>query len=152
MEVSNAYPMVMGFVFLLFVSLEQAHADATEVIQKTEKNKQNATEKEAEVREAYATLKAKLETVGNLIHDSVQVDKDEVSSISPSLKVGLHCGDQKGDRFMSVWSFHLQANNLVTKTYAEAERRVASPGQKLKNHVDLVEECDLADIKRGSIG
>uniref|UniRef100_A0A1J3JJT4 serine--tRNA ligase n=1 Tax=Noccaea caerulescens TaxID=107243 RepID=A0A1J3JJT4_NOCCA len=99
--------------------LKIARADATEVIQKTEKNKQNATEKEAEVREAYANLKAKLETVGNLIHDSVQVDKDE-------------------------------ANNLVTKTYAEAERRVASPGQKLKNHVDLVEECDLADIKRGA--
>ena len=48
------------------------------MIQQTEKNKRDATEKEAEVREAYAALKAKLETVGNLIHDSVPVDNDEV--------------------------------------------------------------------------
>lgn len=30
------------------------------------------------------------------------------------------------------------------------EKRVASPGQKLKNHVDLVELLDIVDTKRGA--
>lgn len=57
------------------------------MIEQTEKNKRDATEKEAEVREAYAALKAKLETVGNLVHDSVPVSNDEVCLI-PSLVEG----------------------------------------------------------------
>nr|6GIR_A Chain A, Serine--tRNA ligase, cytoplasmic [Arabidopsis thaliana] len=55
--------------------------DASEIIQQTEKNKQDSTAKEAEVREAYAALKAKLEQVGNLVHDSVPVDKDEANNL-----------------------------------------------------------------------
>ncbi|KAF8097966.1 hypothetical protein N665_0278s0027 [Sinapis alba] len=97
--------------------LKISGADASEVIQQTEKNKQDASEKEAEVREAYAALMAKLETVGNLIHDSVPVNNDE-------------------------------ANNAVTKVWGE--KLVASPGLKLKNHVDLVELLDIADTKRGA--
>ncbi|KAL0692383.1 hypothetical protein Bca4012_059563 [Brassica carinata] len=97
--------------------LKISGADASEVIQQTEKNKRDATEKEAEVREAYAALKAKLETVGNLIHDSVPVNNDE-------------------------------ANNAVIKLWGE--KLVASPGLKLKNHVDLVELLDIADTKRGA--
>ncbi|RID76578.1 hypothetical protein BRARA_B03543 [Brassica rapa] len=97
--------------------LKISGADASEVIQQTEKNKRDATEKEAEVREAYAALKAKLETVGNLIHDSVPVDNDE-------------------------------ANNAVNDVWGE--KLVASPGFKLKNHVDLVELLDIADTKRGA--
>ncbi|KAJ4888014.1 Serine--tRNA ligase [Raphanus sativus] len=97
--------------------LKISGADASEVIEQTEKNKRDATEKEAEVREAYAALKAKLETVGNLVHDSVPVSNDE-------------------------------ANNAVTKVWGE--KLVASPGLKLKNHVDLVELLDIADTKRGA--
>ncbi|KAG7556703.1 Aminoacyl-tRNA synthetase class II [Arabidopsis suecica] len=58
-----------------------AKAEATKIIQQTEKNKQDATEKEVEVREAFATLQAKLLTVGNLVHDSVPVDKDEANNL-----------------------------------------------------------------------
>ena len=113
------------------------------MIQQTEKNKRDATEKEAEVREAYAALKAKLETVGNLIHDSVPVNNDEVCSFC------LHC--ERRVLYTSVWCFHLQANNAVNDAWGE--KLVASPGFKLKNHVDLVELLDIADTKRGtSIG
>ncbi|ESQ32250.1 hypothetical protein EUTSA_v10004203mg [Eutrema salsugineum] len=97
--------------------LKISGGDATQLIQQTEKNKKDSAEREAAVRDAYAALKAKLETVGNLIHDSVPIDNDE-------------------------------ANNLVTKTWGE--KRVATPGQKLKNHVDLVELLEIADTKRGA--
>lgn len=43
----------------------------------------------------------------------------------------------------------MQANNLVIKVWGE--RLVATPGLKLKNHVDLVELLGIADTKRGSI-
>ena len=47
--------------------------------------------------------------------------------------------------------FILQANNAVNDVWGE--KLVASPGFKLKNHVDLVELLDIADTKRGaSIG
>lgn len=42
----------------------------------------------------------------------------------------------------------MQANNAVTKVWGE--KLVASPGLKLKNHVDLVELLDIADTKRGT--
>ncbi|CAE6124100.1 unnamed protein product [Arabidopsis arenosa] len=61
--------------------LKIAKADATEIIQQTEKNKQDATAREVEVREAFATLQAKLLTVGNLVHDSVPFDKDEANNL-----------------------------------------------------------------------
>lgn len=51
---------------------------------------------------------------------------------------------------MSVVCFiHMQAHNLVTKVWGE--KRVASAGLKMKNHVDLVELLDFADTKRGNI-
>ncbi|KAG7552109.1 Class I and II aminoacyl-tRNA synthetase tRNA-binding arm [Arabidopsis thaliana x Arabidopsis arenosa] len=61
--------------------LKIAKAEATEIIQQTEKNKQDATAREVEVREAFATLQAKLLTVGNLVHDSVPFDKDEANNL-----------------------------------------------------------------------
>lgn len=90
---------------LFLVSLEQKKEDASEIIQQTEKNKQDSTAKEAEVREAYAALKAKLEQVGNLVHDSVPVDKDEVSAISflQSQKLDS-CG---GEREIYLWCFNV---------------------------------------------
>ena len=44
--------------------------------------------------------------------------------------------------------FILQANNAVIDVWGE--KLVASPGFKLKNHVDLVELLDIADTKRGT--
>lgn len=60
--------------------LKISGSDATELIQQTEKNKQDSAEKELEVREAFAALKAKLETVGNLVHDSVPISDDEANN------------------------------------------------------------------------
>ncbi|XP_010546677.1 PREDICTED: serine--tRNA ligase, cytoplasmic-like isoform X2 [Tarenaya hassleriana] len=93
--------------------LKISGGDASELIHQTEKNKQESAEKEAEVREAFAALKAKLETVGNLVHDSVPISDDE-------------------------------ANNSVVRHWG-----VATSGQKLKNHVELVELLGIADSKKG---
>ncbi|TQE05090.1 hypothetical protein C1H46_009242 [Malus baccata] len=57
--------------------LRIAGEDATEVIKDTEDNKRLAAEKEVEVREALTQLNSKLEIVGNLVHDSVPISKDE---------------------------------------------------------------------------
>ncbi|CAH8254541.1 unnamed protein product [Arabidopsis lyrata] len=97
--------------------LKISDADATEKIQQAEIIKQECTKYEAEVREAYASLEAKLWTMGNLIHDSVPISNDE-------------------------------ANNLLVKV--SGEPRVASPGQELTNHMDLVEFLDIVDTKRGA--
>ncbi|CAN6911809.1 unnamed protein product [Brassica oleracea] len=97
--------------------LKISSADATELIQQTEKNKEDYSTKEKEVGEACDVLKDKLKEVGNLIDDSVPVFEDE-----------------KDNPVIDFWG----------------EKRVASPGQKLKNHVDLVELLDIVDTKRGA--
>ncbi|KAK9292480.1 hypothetical protein L1049_020453 [Liquidambar formosana] len=57
--------------------LKIAGEDASEKIKNTEENKQLTAKKEAEVQEARAALYVRLETIGNLVHDSVPVSKDE---------------------------------------------------------------------------
>ncbi|CAN0909868.1 Serine--tRNA ligase, cytoplasmic [Linum grandiflorum] len=54
--------------------------DATELIQSTDDNKKQTALKEIEVQEAKASLYAKLRTVGNLVHDSVPISKDEANN------------------------------------------------------------------------
>ncbi|GAV63172.1 tRNA-synt_2b domain-containing protein/Seryl_tRNA_N domain-containing protein [Cephalotus follicularis] len=54
--------------------------DASELIKQTEDNKKSSAEREAEVREAWAALKSKLEIVGNLVHDTVPVSNDEANN------------------------------------------------------------------------
>ncbi|KAF8401663.1 hypothetical protein HHK36_012609 [Tetracentron sinense] len=51
--------------------------DATEMIKNTDENKQSTAKKDAEVQEARAALYSRLETIGNLVHDSVPVSNDE---------------------------------------------------------------------------
>ncbi|KAL0658537.1 hypothetical protein Bca4012_079122 [Brassica carinata] len=104
-----------GTFFLLY--LGSNNADATELIQQTEKNKEDYSTKEKEVGEACDVLKDKLKEVGNLIDDSVPVFEDE-----------------KDNPVIDFWG----------------DKRVAPPGQKLKNHVDLVELLDIVDTKRGA--
>uniref|UniRef100_A0A5B7BBX8 serine--tRNA ligase n=1 Tax=Davidia involucrata TaxID=16924 RepID=A0A5B7BBX8_DAVIN len=60
--------------------LRIAGDDASEMIKNTEENKQLTANKEAEVQEARATLYSKLEIIGNLVHDSVPVSKDEANN------------------------------------------------------------------------
>lgn len=47
-----------------------------------------------------------------------------------------------------VFFFNLHKDNPVIDFWGE--KRVAPPGQKLKNHVDLVELLDIVDTKRGA--
>ncbi|PKI74074.1 hypothetical protein CRG98_005552, partial [Punica granatum] len=54
--------------------------DATEMIASTNENKRLAAEKEVEVRDAWTQLKSRLETVGNLVHDSVPISDDEANN------------------------------------------------------------------------
>lgn len=54
--------------------------DASEMVTKTNEIKQQSADKEVEVREAWAALKANLEVVGNLVHDSVPVSNDEANN------------------------------------------------------------------------
>ncbi|GLT41896.1 hypothetical protein SLA2020_159260 [Shorea laevis] len=60
--------------------LKIAKQDASEMIAKTDQIKQSIAEKEAEVKESWEALKAKLETIGNLVHDSVPVSNDEANN------------------------------------------------------------------------
>lgn len=60
--------------------LKMLKLDATEVINSTNENKKQTAEKEEEVQAAKAALDAKLDTVGNLIHDSVPISDDEANN------------------------------------------------------------------------
>lgn len=60
--------------------LKIAGEDASDMIRSTEENKKSSAEKEAEVQEVKAALYAKLELVGNLIHDSVPISNDEANN------------------------------------------------------------------------
>ncbi|XP_057501445.1 serine--tRNA ligase [Actinidia eriantha] len=60
--------------------LKIAGEDASAMIKSTEENKQLTVEKEVEVQEARAALYAKLEIIGNLVHDSVPVSNDEANN------------------------------------------------------------------------
>lgn len=61
----------------------QSGGDASGMIKSTEDNKKLTAEKEAQVNEARAELFAKLETIGNLVHDTVPVSDDEVRHSEP---------------------------------------------------------------------
>ncbi|XP_058073980.1 serine--tRNA ligase [Magnolia sinica] len=61
--------------------LKIAGEDATEMIKNTDDNKQLTASKEIEVQEARAVLYSKLETVGNLVHDSVPISNDEANNV-----------------------------------------------------------------------
>ena len=49
------------------------------MIKNTEDNKKSAAEKDIEVKEALEQLNLKLESIGNLVHDSVPISNDEVN-------------------------------------------------------------------------
>jgi len=76
--------------------------------------KKLTVEKELEVQEAKVALDKKLESIGNLVHDSVPISDDE-------------------------------ENNAVVRSFGE--KRVE---EKLKNHVELVELLDIADLIKGA--
>ncbi|KAH9614786.1 hypothetical protein KSS87_022896 [Heliosperma pusillum] len=60
--------------------LKIAGEDASATIKSTEDNKRSTAEMEAEVQEKRAALHAKLELVGNLIHDTVPISIDEANN------------------------------------------------------------------------
>ncbi|XAR63610.1 Serine--tRNA ligase [Bertholletia excelsa] len=60
--------------------LKISGGDASEMIKSTEENKQLTANKDAEAQEARAALYAKLEIIGNLVHDSVPVSDDEANN------------------------------------------------------------------------
>ncbi|CAH9145164.1 unnamed protein product [Cuscuta epithymum] len=57
--------------------LKIAKQDASELIKSTEENKKLTAKKEEEVQVARAELYTKLESIGNLVHDSVPVSNNE---------------------------------------------------------------------------
>ncbi|KAJ6816582.1 putative serine--tRNA ligase [Iris pallida] len=61
--------------------LKIAKEDASGEIKNTEENKRLRAEKEAEVQAAKAELDAKLQTIGNLVHDSVPISNDEANNL-----------------------------------------------------------------------
>ncbi|KAH9616026.1 hypothetical protein KSS87_014844 [Heliosperma pusillum] len=60
--------------------LINAGEDASALIRSTEDNKKSSAELETEVQEKKAELHAKLELVGNLIHDTVPISFDEANN------------------------------------------------------------------------
>lgn len=61
-----------------FCLQKKAGEDTAEMIKDTEENKKSAAEGEVKVREVLKHLNSKLETIGNLVHDSVPISNDEV--------------------------------------------------------------------------
>ena len=79
------------------------------MIKSTDENKKLTAKKEAEVQEALAALNSRLEIIGNLVHDSVLVNKDEVynsidfiSSRSSNSKV-IFCFNLTSFSFYKFW-------------------------------------------------
>ncbi|KAK4852278.1 hypothetical protein QYF36_022600 [Acer negundo] len=62
------------------VQLKISGQDASEMIKKSDEIKRTSEDKKVEAQEASNALKSKLEIVGNLVHDSVLVDNDEVNN------------------------------------------------------------------------
>ncbi|KAI9186463.1 hypothetical protein LWI28_017506 [Acer negundo] len=62
------------------VQLKISGQDASEMIKKSDEIKRISEDKKVEAQEASNALKSKLEIVGNLVHDSVLVDNDEVNN------------------------------------------------------------------------
>ncbi|KAF5454009.1 hypothetical protein F2P56_023710 [Juglans regia] len=60
--------------------LRIAGEDTTGMIKDTEENKKSAAEGEVKVREVLKQLNSKLETIGNLVHDSVPISNDEANN------------------------------------------------------------------------
>ncbi|KAJ8459510.1 hypothetical protein OPV22_032436 [Ensete ventricosum] len=77
-------------------NLKIAGKDATEVISITEEAKRLIAAKELEVLQAKATLDSKLETIGNLIHDSVPVSNDEENNAVIHLEKGADVAGGRG--------------------------------------------------------
>ncbi|KAG4395510.1 hypothetical protein AAZX31_20G219500 [Glycine max] len=61
--------------------LKRAGEDATKFISESEETKKSIGEKEVEVRETLNLLNSKLETIGNLVHDSVPISQDEANNV-----------------------------------------------------------------------
>ncbi|KAL3838171.1 hypothetical protein ACJIZ3_022762 [Penstemon smallii] len=57
--------------------LKISGGDASGMVAATEENKELTANKEAEVQEALSAVQSRLAIIGNLVHDSVPVDKDE---------------------------------------------------------------------------
>ncbi|XP_050892931.1 serine--tRNA ligase [Lathyrus oleraceus] len=61
--------------------LKLAGEDATELIARSEELNRLIPEKEAEIQEILNNLNSRLETIGNLIHDSVPISNDEANNV-----------------------------------------------------------------------
>ncbi|CAH9087244.1 unnamed protein product [Cuscuta europaea] len=70
--------------------LKIAKQDASELIKSTEENKKLTAKKEEEVQVAQAELYKKLESIGNLVHDSVPVSNNEDNNA-----IIRHWGDKR---------------------------------------------------------
>lgn len=60
--------------------IKVARGDASELIKSTEEKKRAIVDKDKEVSEAKAALDAVLNTIGNLVHDSVPISNDEAEN------------------------------------------------------------------------
>ncbi|CAL0302285.1 unnamed protein product [Lupinus luteus] len=63
-----------------FAKIKIAGGDTTKLSSESEETKKQIAAKEVEVRDALTLLNSKLETIGNLIHDSVPVSNDEANN------------------------------------------------------------------------
>ncbi|MQL95271.1 hypothetical protein Taro_027937 [Colocasia esculenta] len=120
--------------------LKIAGNDATEMIKSTDENKRFTAEKEGEVQEAKSALDKLLETIGNLVHDSVPVSDDEVRVAAAAAAAAISY------MFYQQMLSKLQlVNNAVVRTWGD--RRME---ERLKNHVELVELLGIADLVKGA--
>lgn len=118
------------------------------MIRSTDENKQLTEAKGIEVQEAKEALYSKLETVGNLVHDSVPVSNDEVRAFfffSSLIAVVLFDAMWKDLEIVLVFLLFLQENNAVVRSWGE--KRVEGT---FRNHVELVQLLEIADMTKGT--
>ncbi|CDP15525.1 unnamed protein product [Coffea canephora] len=110
--------------------LRLSGGDVTQAIKNTEENKRLIAEKDAEVEEARVAMNAKLEIIGNLVHDSVPVSNDEANNavvrswgekrIEPNLKNHVELVEllgiadtEKGANVAGGRGFYLKGNGAL---------------------------------------
>ena len=94
MEGLRGYDVDTLTIIVVWNFLLQAKEEAPELMAQKSKLEEEKIAKEKEVTEAWAAVEVRLREVGNLVHDSVPVDNNEVRSaqrIGASRVLGFMC-------------------------------------------------------------
>lgn len=110
------FPFVL-FDLSVLLWFWKAGKDANTLIENTEENSKQTVQKEAEVQEALTALQSRLGSIGNLVHDSVPVDNNEVCLRSScSSELACPCAGQ-------YFQWNVTFFRIIMPLYGHGERR-----------------------------